>query len=310
MPCESSWASGWRARGVVAPEPSLAHRYADLGEVRLHYVEAGEGPLVVLLHGFPEFWFSWRVQIPALAAGGFRVVAPDMRGYNLSDKPGGLESYALERLARDVERLIGALGEERAVIVGHDWGGIVAWATAALHPGRVERLAILNVPHPERLSRGLRTPRQLLKSSYAFFFQIPWLPEKVLRAGDFALVRSVFRNDPVRPGTFGGDDIDRYVEALSRPGALTAAINYYRALARRAPTLAKKLRRRIGAPVLVIWGQKDLFLVPELARPHPALVPNARVERLPDASHWVQQDRPERVNALLLDFLGSPQQGP
>jgi pimeloyl-ACP methyl ester carboxylesterase len=179
-----------------------------------------------------------------------------------------------------------------------------------LHPERVGRLAILNVPHPERLSRGLRTPRQLLKSSYAFFFQIPWLPERVLRAGDFAIVRSVFRNDPVRPGTFGEDDIGRYVEALSRPGALTAAINYYRALARRAPALAWTLRRRIEVPVLVIWGQRDLFLVPELARPNPGLVPDARVERLPDASHWVQQDRPEKVNALLLGFLGGQQPSP
>ena len=292
----------------MAPGPSVAHRYADLAGLRLHYVEAGEGPLVVLLHGFPEFWFSWRFQIPALAAAGFRVVAPDMRGYNLSDRPKGVDSYALERLARDVERLIDALGEERAVVVGHDWGGIVAWAVAILHPERVERLAILNVPHPERFSRGLRTPRQLLRSSYAFFFQIPWLPERVLRAGDFALVRSVFRNDPVRPETFDEDDIDRYIEALSRPGALTAAINYYRALARRAPTVARALRRRIEAPVMVIWGQSDLFLVSELAEPDPALVPDVRLERLPDASHWVQQDRPEKVNALLLDFLKGQRQ--
>ena len=274
--------------------------------MRLHYVEAGEGPLVVLLHGFPEFWFSWRFQIPALAAAGFRVVAPDMRGYNLSDKPEGVESYTLDRLARDVERLIGALGEERAVVVGHDWGGMVAWAAAMLHPERVERLAILNVPHPGRLPRALRIPRQYLKSSYAFFFQLPWLPEKALRAGDFALLRTVFRNEPVRPGTFGEDDIDRYVGALSRPGALTATINYYRALVRRAP--AGTLRRRIGAPVMVIWGERDLFLVPELARPDPAFVPDARVERLPDAGHWIQQDRPERVNELLLDFLKGPQQ--
>ena len=290
----------------MASGPAVAHRYVDLAGVRLHYVEAGEGPLVVLLHGFPEFWFSWRFQIPALAAAGFRVVAPDMRGYNLSDKPKGVGSYALEGLARDVERLIPALGEERAAIVGHDWGGIVAWAVAILHPGRVGRLAILNVPHPERFARGLRTPRQLLKSSYAFFFQLPWLPERVLRAGGFALVRYVLRNDPVRPGTFGEDDIERYVEALSRPGALTAAINYYRALARRAPAVTRTLRRRVGAPVMVIWGERDLFLVPELARPDPDWVPDARVERLPDASHWVQQDRPERVNALLLGFLGDP----
>ena len=251
----------------------MAHRYADLAGVRLHYVEAGEGPLVVLLHGFPEFWFSWRFQIPALAAAGFRVVAPDMRGYNLSDKPKGVEGYDLERLARDVERLIGALGEERAVVVGHDWGGIVAWAVAMLHPERVGRLVILNVPHPERFSRGLRTPRQLLKSSYAFFFQIPWLPERVLRAGDFAIVRSVFRNDPVRPGTFGEDDIDRYVEALSRPGTLTAATNFYRALARQTSALARALPRPIEAPVLVIWGERDRFLVPNPTRPGPAMAP-------------------------------------
>ena len=294
----------------MTPEPSVAHHYADVGGVRLHYVEAGEGPLVVLLHGFPEFWFSWRFQIPALAEAGFRVVAPDMRGYNLSDKPGGVHSHGLGLLARDVERLIGALGEERAVVVGHDWGGIVAWAVAMLHPERVERLAILNVPHPERLSRGLRTPRQLLKSSYAFFFQVPWLPERVIRAGNFASLRTVFRNDPVRPGTFDEGDIDRYVEALSRSGSLTAAINYYRALARQAPAWARELRRRIEAPVLVIWGEKDRFLISELARPDPAWVPDARVERLPDASHWVQQDRPEKVNALLLDFLKAPQRAP
>ncbi len=290
----------------MPPEPTVEHRYADLGEVRLHYVEAGEGPLVVLLHGFPEFWYSWRFQIPALAEAGFRVVAPDMRGYNLSGKPRGVKNYSLDLLARDVERLIRALGEERAVVVGHDWGGIVAWAVAMLHPERVERLTILNVPHPQRAREALRTPRQLLKSSYVLFFQIPWLPEKAIEAGNFASLRSVFRNDPVRPGTFSRGDIDRYVEALSRPGALTSAINYYRALPRQTPARIRSLSRTIEAPVLVIWGEKDRFLIPELADPNPALVPNARVERLPDASHWVQQDRPEEVNALLLDFVRRP----
>jgi pimeloyl-ACP methyl ester carboxylesterase len=292
----------------VPPEPTVEHRYVDLGDVRLHYVEAGTGPLVVLLHGFPEFWYSWRFQIPALTQAGFRVVAPDMRGYNLSSKPKGVGSYRLDLLARDVERLIRALGEERAVVVGHDWGAIVAWAVAMLHPERVEKLAILNVPHPQRLSLALRTPRQLLKSSYVFFFQLPWLPEKAVTAGNFASLRTIFRNDPVRPGTFDERDIDRYVEAFSHPGALTAAINYYRALTRQTPSLARALSRTtIETPVLVIWGERDRFLVPELARPDPTLVPNARLERLPDASHWVQQDRPEKVNALLLDFLRSPQ---
>ncbi len=161
----------------MVPGPSAAHRYVDLGEVRLHYVEAGEGPLVVLLHGFPEFWYSWRFQISALAGAGFRVVAPDMRGYNLSDKPEGVKNYGLDLLARDVERLVGALGERRAVVVRHDWAGMVAWAVAMLHPGRVARLAILNVPHPERFSRAAHpapAPQGLLSAT----FQGPLAPPK------------------------------------------------------------------------------------------------------------------------------------
>jgi epoxide hydrolase 4 len=278
------------------------HRCADLGDVRLHYVEAGEGPLVVLLHGFPEFWYSWRFQIPALARAGFRVVAPDMRGYNLSDKPSRVRDYQVELLARDVERLVLACGEERAAVVGHDWGAAVAWMAAMLHPQRVERLAVLNVPHPVRFLEGLRMPRQLLRSWYVFFFQLPTLPEVGVRVGDFALFRHYFRNDPVRPGAISPEDVERYVAALSRPGALTSAINYYRALLR---DLRRSLRlvRRVEAPVLVIWGEQDRYLEPFLAEPDRRWVPDLRVERLPDASHWVQQDRPQRVNRLLLEFL-------
>src|SRR5919107_881423 len=205
----------------------LAHRYADLGDVRLHYVEAGGGPPVLLLHGFPPFWYGWRHQLPALVEAGFRVVAPDMRGYNLSDKPPGVRAYRVELLARDVERLILACGERTASVVGHDWGAIVAWIVAMLHPERVGRLAILNVPHPARLLDALLSPMQLLRSSYVFFFQIPRLPEEVFRAGDFALLRSALRRDPVRAGTFTAEDIERYVGAMARPGALTATLNYY-----------------------------------------------------------------------------------
>ena len=210
----------------------LTHRYADLGGVRLHYVEAGRGPLVLLLHGFPQFWYEWRHQIPALVEAGFRVVAPDMRGYNLSDKPPGVRSYRVELLARDVERLILACGERTAAVVGHDWGAIVAWIAAMRHPGRVGRLAILNVPHPARFPDGLLSPRQLLRSSYVLFFQLPGLPEEVIRAGDFALLRSALRRDPVRAGAFTAEDIERYVGAMKRPGAPTATLNYYRALLR------------------------------------------------------------------------------
>ena len=284
----------------------LAHRYDDLGDVRLHYVEAGEGPLVLLLHGFPQFWYQWRHQIPALVEAGFRVVAPDMRGYNFSDKPPGVRAYRVELLARDVERLILACGERTAVVVGHDWGAIVAWIAAMRHPRRVGRLAILNVPHPARLLDGLLSLGQLLRSSYMFFFQIPRLPEKVIRAGDFAILRSVLHRDPVRAGAFTAEDIERYVGAMARPGALTATLNYYRALLRN-PGKTRTLLERIEAPVLVIWGERDRFLSRRLAEPSPFWVPNLlHVERLPDASHWVAEDRPLEVNTLLLDFLRSP----
>ena len=285
---------------------NLTHRYADLGDVRLHYVEAGEGPLVLLLHGFPQFWYEWRHQIPALVEAGFRVIAPDMRGYNLSDKPLGVRAYRVELLASDVERLILASGEQTATVVGHDWGAIVAWIAAMRYPGCVGRLAILNVPHPARFLDGLKSPRQLLRSSYMFFFQIPRLPEEVIRAGDFALLRSALRRDPVRSEAFTAEDIERYVEALARPGTLTATLNYYRALLRQ-PRETQALLKRIEAPVLVIWGLRDRFLSRRLAEPPPLWVPNLqRVEYLPDASHWVAEDRPREVNTLLLDFLRSP----
>ena len=284
----------------------LAHRYADLREVRLHYVEAGEGPLVLLLHGFPQFWYQWRHQFPALVEAGFRVVAPDMRGYNLSDKPPGVRAYRVELLARDVERLILACGERTADVVGHDWGAIAAWIAAMRYPGRVGRLAILNVPHPARLLDGLLSPMQLLRSSYTFFFQIPRLPEEVIRAGDFALLRSVFRRDPVRPEALTAEDIERYIEAMAQPGALTASLNYYRALLR-YPGATRALLQRIEAPVLVIWGERDRFLSRRLAEPPRLWVPALLgVKRLPDASHWVAEDRPLEVNTLLLGFLRSP----
>ena len=283
----------------------LRSDYADLGDVRLHYVEAGEGPLVVLLHGFPQTHHMWRFQVPALAEAGFRVVAPDMRGYNLSEKPEGIGSYRIDNLVRDVERLIVERGEEKAAVVGHDWGAIVAWFAAMRHPGRVEKLGILNVPHPARFFEGLTMPKQLLKSSYMFFFQAPRLPEKALSARDFAVLRGGFRRNPVRPGAISGEDIEHYVEAMARPGALTATINYYRAFLRN-PSETQALLKKIEAPTLVIWGEKDVFLSQNLAEPSPLWVPNLRVERLPDASHFVAEDRPERVNSLLLDFLRRP----
>jgi len=282
----------------------LREGYADLSETRLHYVEAGEGPLVVLLHGFPEFWYGWRLQIPALAAAGFRVVAPDMRGYNTSSKPPGVAAYDVDRLAVDVRDLIQERGAQAARVAGHDWGAVAAWVTAMNHPEVVERLAILNVPHPRQMLHGLRRPRQLVKSWYMFFFQLPWLPERTARADRWRFFRAWALGSATSPGAFTAQDIDRYVEAWSQPGAATATINYYRAVFRQSPRRNEARIRVVQAPTLVIWGERDRYLGRELAHPDPADVANLeRVVRLSDASHWVQHDEPERVNQLLTEFF-------
>jgi pimeloyl-ACP methyl ester carboxylesterase len=287
--------------------PDWSHAFADVNGVRLHYVEAGAGagrPLVILLHGFPEFWYGWRNQIGPLADAGFRVVAPDMRGYNLSSKPPRVADYRVELLADDVHALARHLGHERFHLVGHDWGGVVAW-WAAMAPagGSIERLVILNAPHPAAYLRELRRPRQLLRSWYVFAFQVPRLPEAGIRARDFNALRQLFRDGPARPGAFTVADIDRYVDAFRQPGALTAAVNYYRAAARRSPAGVVRQARPIHTPTLVIWGERDKYLVQELTIGLARWAPNVHVERFPAAAHWVQHDEPERVNQLIAGFL-------
>jgi pimeloyl-ACP methyl ester carboxylesterase len=301
---------------MSATEAQLSHGDADVGGgVRLHYVEAGEGPLVVLLHGFPEFWYSWRHQIGPLAQAGYHVVAPDMRGYDLSDKPQGWRAYDAGLLAGDIAGLIrsfgtpegtpqdgGQTGKQDAYVVGHDWGAAVAYAVAMLHPDVVRRLAILNVPHTARMLEGLRTLRQLRKSWYMFFFQIPRLPEYLIGRDDFSFAKRSLRADSKK--AFTDEDLQRYVEAWSQPGALTGMINYYRAALRRSPRATLAGLRPIPAPTMVIWGMLDRHLGSELAEPPSEWVPNLRMERIPEATHWVQHDAPERVNELLIDFLG------
>jgi pimeloyl-ACP methyl ester carboxylesterase len=279
----------------------LREGYAEIGDQRLHYVEVGEGPLIVLLHGFPEFWYGWREQIEPLAAAGFRVVAPDMRGYNLSSKPDGVAAYDVDQLAADIRDLIRERGAESALLVGHDWGGSVAWYTAMQYPEVVNRLAILNAAHPRKLSQGLHHPGQLRKSWYFFFFDLPDLPEGVVRSDDWRFFRHFLRDaDPV----YTPEEVDRYVEAWSQPGAATGMINYYRSSVRTSPKHAEAELRPVTAPTLVIWGQRDRYLGEELAEPDHDDVPNLdRVERLPDASHWVHHDEAERVNQALTDFF-------
>ena len=196
-------------------------------------MQAGEGPLVVLLHGFPEFWYSWRHQIPVLAKAGFHVVAPDMRGYNLSERPRDWRRYDADVLAQDIAGLIGHLGEGPAYLAGHDWGAVIAYQTAMRHPELLRKLAILNVPHTERMLAGFRTLRQLRKSWYMFFFQIPRLPEYLLARDNFSFAKRSLRADS--PGAFSDADLERYAQAWAQPGALTGMVNYYRAALRRSP---------------------------------------------------------------------------
>jgi pimeloyl-ACP methyl ester carboxylesterase len=255
----------------------------DVGEVKLQVALAGppDGPLVLLLHGFPECKETWRNVQEGLARAGFRVAAPDLRGYGGSDRPAGVSSYTVQKLVGDVAGLIKALGRSRAHVVGHDWGGVVAWWTAMLRPEVVDKLGIVNAPHPVAYTLALRVPTQTRHSWYVFFFQLPLLPEWALRADDYALVRSAFVGDAVP-----SDEIDRCIEALRPPGAIEAAISYYRAEMRGAIFGGAPKPVAIRMPVMVLWGMKDRFLIPSLAQPPAEWVSDAQVVRLPDASHW------------------------
>lgn len=281
-------------------DANFRHSFARLDDVKLHYVEAGEGPLVVLLHGFPDFWRAWIHQIQPLAEAGFRVVAPDMRGYNESSKPQDVSDYTGEKLTGDVAQLVEHLGEDSCFLAGHDWGGAVAWMVPCHYPNLVERLMIFNMPHGARFMRGLRTLKQLRKSWYVGAFQLPWVPEKLASRNDFEIFRKTFETDPVNPDAFPPDELEKYVESWRRTDRLHGPINYYRAAARKPPTDLK----RIDIPVRIVWGRQDAYLGEELAEPDPDLVTNFEIAYV-DASHWVMHDLPERCTHELIDFFSA-----
>lgn len=314
-------------RGRYATDVALEHRWVDTNGVRLHCAIDGDGPLVIFLHGFPECWYSWRHQLEALAPR-FRVVAPDMRGYNESDKPPGVAAYALPELVADVHGLIQAFGEREAVVVGHDWGGAVAWTFAMEHPEATRRLVVMNCPHPAIFAQHLRTnPRQLRKSWYMFFFQIPWLPETLLGLGHARAIGRAIQDSAIRKDAFTEEDIRHLRDAASRPGALHSGLNYYRAAFRGADAQAMWpgwLRRfvhgdrpapavrqriedwpKISAPTLLVWGEADVALEKELTLGmEPLFSGPFNIKYVPLSGHWVQQEQAELVNGYLLDFLG------
>jgi len=272
------------------------------GDVSLQAVAAGphDGPVIVLLHGFPEFWYGWRRQIEPLAAAGFRVIVSEQRGYNLSGKPDGVSAYALTELVSDVIAIADQLGREKIFLAGHDWGAAVAWSTALLHPQRIAKLAVLNVPHPSVMRKFLSTrPRQLLRSWYMFFFQLPWLPEAVFSAFNFRIgSRALLRFS--RPGTFSEEDLAQYRAAWSQPGALTGMINWYRALFRTRVKFPDKIVR---VPTRILWGERDAFLLAEMARESLRYCTNAELFTFANATHWLQHEEPARVSELLIDFF-------
>jgi pimeloyl-ACP methyl ester carboxylesterase len=293
-------------------DTDLTHETVRSNRVDLHCVTAGpdDGDLVLLLHGFPEFWYSWKHQLPALVDAGYRVVAPDLRGYNRSGKPDGVAAYRVSELIADVAGLVDHYrrgDDERANVVGHDWGGLLAWYVAAERPDVVDRLVVLNAPHPNRFERQLRSSfSQLRKSWYVFYFQLPGLPEFGFRWNDYAVVESLLREE-TRPGAFTDEDVERYKSALATPGTVTAALNYYRALGRqrvRQYLVGDGVDERpIDAPTMLVWGDDDHALDVELTQSNEQWVESIRVERIAGASHWVQFDAKERVNELLVDFL-------
>lgn len=290
-----------------APLPdisSIESTFRDVNGVTLHVVGAGgtDGPLVVFLHGFPEFWYQWHQYIEPLVEAGYRVLVPDQRGYNRSEKPDGVRPYRLSALSRDVVDLVETEGRDVAHVVGHDWGAVVAWDLALRHPDAVERLCVVNVPHPVVFEQTLRSNlTQLRKSWYVFLFQIPGLSEWYLRRNDFDALVTAMR-DGARPGAFSEADFERYRRAWSRAGALTAMLNWYRALVRHRE---EPPRERVDPPTLLVWGENDQALVPEMAPESLDYCEDGRLEQFSDATHWITHEHPDRVTELILAHFGS-----
>lgn len=276
----------------------LQHHYADINGIRMHYTEAGAGDEVILfLHGFPESWYSWRHQLGFFAPR-YRVIAPDQRGYNLTENA---PPYDTGTLQEDVLSLIRHLGVEKVHLVAHDWGAAVAWLIGINHPGVLHSLAICNVPHPAVFARQLRkNPRQWLRSWYIGFFQLPWLPERVLARSNYqALARQIVRD--TRPGTFTRDDVREMLEGWRRQG-LGGGVNWYRAAVRQRARLPEPVPT-ITVPTILIWGEDDVALGKELTLGTEQYADNLEIHYLPNTSHWVQQEEPDRVNHYIAELV-------
>ncbi|MEO6862035.1 MAG: alpha/beta hydrolase [Microcoleus sp.] len=278
------------------------HESIATNNIKLHCVTQGSGPLMLMLHGFPEFWYSWRHQIPEFASD-YKVVAVDLRGYNDSDKPEAKSAYVMAEFVQDVKGIIQGLGYKSCVLVAHDWGGAIAWNFAYAYPEMVDKLIVMNLPHPAKFAEGLRTRQQLLKSWYIFLFQLPFLPEFLIKLGDYRAIALAFEGMAVDKNTFTPSDIQAYKDAAAKPGALTATINYYRNIAR--GFLDRQNWGVLQVPTLMIWGENDSALGKELTYGTEDYVQDFQIQYIPNCSHWVQQEQPHLVNSCMRDFLAS-----
>ncbi|MGB3492950.1 MAG: alpha/beta hydrolase [Elainellaceae cyanobacterium] len=276
------------------------HTHVTTNGIRLHCVEQGEGSLMLMLHGFPEFWYSWRHQIREFSSS-YKVVAPDLRGYNDSEKPAQVSDYQMSVLVEDVKGLIDAYACDRCILVGHDWGGAIAWQTAYAYPELIDQLIVMNLPHPAKFFEGLQTPQQLLRSWYIFFFQLPAMPEWAIAWNDYELIEKIFKGTAVNPDAFSREDINAFKDAAAKRGALTAMVNYYRNILR-ADTIRKDWPV-LSIPTLMIWGEDDTALGLELTHGTDRYVEDLTLQYIPNCSHWVQQEQPDQVNQYMRDFL-------
>jgi pimeloyl-ACP methyl ester carboxylesterase len=281
----------------------LDARKVDAGDVSLHVVRAGpaDGPPVVLLHGFPEFWYAWKGAIAPLAKAGYRVILPDQRGYGDSDKPRDVAAYHVDRLGDDVANLITALGYEHAFVVAHDWGGGVAWNLALRHPERVRKLVVLDTPHPDAYLRVATREEKI--SWYRTFFQIPWLPEEVARWGNWAIQSNMLR-DTAEPGAFPDEKLALYRSAWDRDGAFGTMVNWYRAAFRFERTNTEP--RRVAVPTLLLLAANDAFIPADMTRASLDLLDRGRLVELGSGTHWVVQEEPERIAGILAEFFAEP----
>lgn len=286
------------------PDSGIRLREVEANGLTFEVAEAGEGDhLILCLHGFPELNYSWRHQMPLLASMGYRVWAPNQRGYGATSRPARVEDYTADKIVADAAALFDASGAKKLTLVAHDWGGAIAWLFAINRARPIERLVVMNLPHPKCFAAALRHWPQRKRSWYMAFFQLPWLPERFLLANDAAGIRRAFKGMAIDKSRFPDAVLDVYARAAQRPGAATAMINWYRAAARKPGGLALRNDGRVEVPTLIVWGEEDSALGLETLDGTDRYVADLTIRRLPAVSHWVQQEAPEKVNAILAEWL-------